>query len=40
MKLTIFCSYERKDILTDLIPLFEEMFIESHAYFPRKKMGF
>ncbi len=37
MKLTIFCSYERKDILTDLIPLFEEMFIESHAYFPEKK---
>ena len=34
MKLTIFCSYERKEILTVLIPLFDEMFIESHAYFP------
>ena len=33
MKLTIFCSPRRKKILPELVPLFDELFIESHAFF-------
>jgi uncharacterized protein len=33
MKLSIFCSPKRKSILTELVPLFDDMFIESHAFF-------
>lgn len=34
MKITIFCSQDRKQLLLELIPLFEELFIESYAFFP------
>ncbi len=34
MKLTIFCSPERKKVLLEVSSLFEEMFIETHAFFP------
>ena len=37
MKMTIFCSQKRKQSLLELIPLFDDMFIESHAFFPIEK---
>lgn len=40
MKITIFCSLERKQVLLELIPLFEDMFIESHAYFPPEEWNY
>ncbi|OQY33870.1 MAG: hypothetical protein B6241_06560 [Spirochaetaceae bacterium 4572_59] len=40
MKITIFCSLERKQVLLELIPLFEDMFIESHAYFPTNEWNY
>ena len=33
MKLTIFCSPQRKNILPSLMPLFDDLFIETHAFF-------
>ncbi len=33
MKITIFCSPERKDLLVDVSSLFDEYFIETHAFF-------
>lgn len=40
MKITIFCSLERKQVLLELISLFEDLFIESHAYFPSEKWNY
>ena len=33
MKITVFCSPERKDILVEASSLFDEYFIETHAFF-------
>lgn len=33
MKLSVFCSPQRRELLPQLVPLFDEMFIESHVFF-------